>query len=198
LTYQWAATYPKAKIDAQRDFLGAATFERVHHYCAGLLWIGKSRTENEPVQRRFALQKAQDEILFTYRGLPAGSMIIPLSHIALGQICMERNEPKCAIDNLSQAVTLDPKDPSAYSALAIVYRREQKLALARDTLLKGDQATEGKSAEIHYNLGLIYLDLGDSDHALEQAHAAYRLGHPLPGLRNRLQRMGKWRPDATQ
>ena len=57
--------------------------------------------------------------------------------------------------------------------------------------------TEGKSAEIHYNLGLIYLELGDADRALEQAHAAYALGYPLPGLRNRLQRMGKWRPAAA-
>jgi tetratricopeptide (TPR) repeat protein len=196
-TYQWSATYPRATIEAQKDLLGPATFERVHHYCAGLLWLSKSKLESAAQQRQFALQKAQEEILFTYRGLPPGSIIIPLSLVALGQVCMERNEPACAIDNLSQAVTIDPKNPSAYSALAIAYRQDKKLNLARDTLLKGDRATEGKSAEIHYNLGLIYLELGDADRALEQAHAAYGLGYPLPGLRNRLQRMGKWHPPAA-
>ena len=48
-------------------------------------------------------------------------------------------------------------------------------------------------ANFRYNLGLAFLDIGDADRALKQAWRAYELGYDLPGLRNRLQGMGKWR-----
>lgn len=57
-----------------------------------------------------------------------------------------------------------------------------------------DEAVElgGESANLYYNLGLTYLDLKQYDKALENAHRAYQMGFPLPGLRDRLKRQGKW------
>ena len=37
-----------------------------------------------------------------------------------------------------------------------------------------------------------YADMKEYDKAIEHAKAAYALGHPLPGLRDRLKRAGKW------
>ncbi len=54
----------------------------------------------------------------------------------------------------------------------------------------------GEDANVHYDLGLAYFDLRDYDKALLHAQAAYSLGFPLPGLRNKLQSVGKWRPAA--
>jgi tetratricopeptide (TPR) repeat protein len=51
----------------------------------------------------------------------------------------------------------------------------------------------GDNANVHYNLGLAYFDLKDYDKALASAHRAYELGFPLPGLRNKLEKAGKWR-----
>lgn len=62
----------------------------------------------------------------------------------------------------------------------------EKLELAR--------TLESNNPNVHYNLGLAYFDLKKYDKALESAHAAYGAGFPLPGLRNKLQRMGQWRP----
>lgn len=64
----------------------------------------------------------------------------------------------------------------------------------------GDGATKlgqalqlaGDNANVHYNLGLAYFDLKDYDKALASAHRAYELGFPLPGLRNKLEKAGKW------
>lgn len=189
---EWAPTYPRAKIDAARRLLGPATFERVHHYCYGLVWFAQSKLIADPRQKQFALQKAEDEVIFTYGGLASDSPIIGPSLVLLGQICIERGQDECAVENLRKAIAADQTEPSAYSALAVFYRKQKKLELARDTLLEGDRAVGGASAEIHYNLGLIYLDLGNADAALASAQTAYRLGYPLPGLRNRLQRLGKW------
>jgi tetratricopeptide (TPR) repeat protein len=59
--------------------------------------------------------------------------------------------------------------------------------------LEAALAEAGDNANVHYNLGLAYVDLKRYDKALESAHAAYRLGFPLPGLKNKLQRVGAWR-----
>jgi hypothetical protein len=35
--------------------------------------------------------------------------------------------------------------------------------------------------------------MGDYDKALANAHEAYRMGHPLPGLRTLLEKAGRWK-----
>lgn len=45
----------------------------------------------------------------------------------------------------------------------------------------------------HYNIGLIYFELKDYDHALEQAQVASEEGYPRPELRDMLKGVGKWR-----
>lgn len=48
------------------------------------------------------------------------------------------------------------------------------------------------SANANYNMGLIFYDLKEYEKALYHAQEAYRLGFPLPGLRDKLKRVGKW------
>jgi tetratricopeptide (TPR) repeat protein len=65
-----------------------------------------------------------------------------------------------------------------------------------DEAIKQMEAAEksvGPSANMHYNMGLIYADLKQYDKALEHAHRAYQLGFNLPGLKAKLQRAGQWR-----
>jgi len=47
-------------------------------------------------------------------------------------------------------------------------------------------------AEVHYNLGLVLVETKKWDDAKIHAQKAYELGHPMPGLRNKLQRAGHW------
>lgn len=49
-----------------------------------------------------------------------------------------------------------------------------------------------QSAEFHYNFGLLLFDLRKYSTAKEHAEQAYSMGYPLPGLRNKLQRVGHW------
>jgi tetratricopeptide (TPR) repeat protein len=44
----------------------------------------------------------------------------------------------------------------------------------------------------HYNVGLVYFDLGEYGKALAQAHKAIDLGFTRPELRDKLQVAGKW------
>jgi tetratricopeptide (TPR) repeat protein len=68
----------------------------------------------------------------------------------------------------------------------------------KDGVAKLDQALQsgGENANVRYNLGLAYFDLKRYDESLENAHKAYAMGFPLPGLRDKLKRAGKWR-DAS-
>ena len=49
-----------------------------------------------------------------------------------------------------------------------------------------------RSAEINYNAGLFFLETNDIERAVELATLAYELGYPLPGLKNKLVRLGAW------
>lgn len=48
------------------------------------------------------------------------------------------------------------------------------------------------NSELHYSLGLLYVDREEYEAARREAVIAYELGYPLSGLRARLQRLGKW------
>jgi tetratricopeptide (TPR) repeat protein len=50
-----------------------------------------------------------------------------------------------------------------------------------------------ESAEAHYNMGLLQLELKRTSKALEHAHKAYALGYPLQGLKNKLKRAKAWK-----
>lgn len=45
---------------------------------------------------------------------------------------------------------------------------------------------------VTYNAALAYFELKDYKKSLELAHAAYSMGYPLPGLRRKLEGVGKW------
>lgn len=47
-------------------------------------------------------------------------------------------------------------------------------------------------AEVHYNLGLVLAKSERYEEARTHAKRAYELGHPMPGLRNKLKRAGEW------
>lgn len=48
------------------------------------------------------------------------------------------------------------------------------------------------SPNVEYNIGLAYFDVGEFEKALQCAHRAYAAQFPLPGLREKLKRAGKW------
>jgi len=49
-----------------------------------------------------------------------------------------------------------------------------------------------ENANINYNLGLMYMKKKDYEQSIVYAKKAYELDFPLPGLRNKLMKTGKW------
>lgn len=48
------------------------------------------------------------------------------------------------------------------------------------------------SPELHYNLGLLYLNIGNIEQAKAHAIQAYSRGYPLKGLKIKLMKVGAW------
>jgi tetratricopeptide (TPR) repeat protein len=69
-----------------------------------------------------------------------------------------------------------------------------KAGRPQDAIQKLEQADRllPNDPNVQYNLGLAYFDTKDYDKSLEHAKKAYALGFPLPGLRDKLQRIDKW------
>jgi len=59
--------------------------------------------------------------------------------------------------------------------------------------LEAAERLEPDDPNLYYNLGLAYFDLKQYDRALHYAHEAYSLRFPLPGLREKLKRVGAWK-----
>lgn len=84
-----------------------------------------------------------------------------------------------------------PDDGMVKMLHGIYLIRKGKTQAAADKLEEANTLA-GNNANINYNLGLAYFDLKQYDKALASAHAAQAQGFPLPGLRDKLKRAGKW------
>lgn len=91
-----------------------------------------------------------------------------------------------------RAIRFTPNDGSVRLVFGIYLSRKGRPGEAVEQL-QAALKLGGDPANVHYNLGLAYLDLKDYEKSLEHAHTAYELGFPLAGLRNKLKEVGKWR-----
>ena len=188
----YASKVSSAEHATARSRLDRETFTAVHHYCAGLIYFNRARTEKDPRQREFLLSSAIGETQYTFERSPKGSPLHGQIVSTLAMIERERGKTGVARDYLESAIKADPASPAAYVTLAIMQRDTKDLTGARKTLEAGNAATEGGSLDLAYNLGLICFELGDFDCAVIQANKVYAAEYPLPGLRNKLATNGLW------
>lgn len=94
-----------------------------------------------------------------------------------------------------RAIELAPDDAKVRELYAAYLSRSGKNAAA---LAQYRAALDLGAADsnTYYNLGLLYFEIKEYDTALEYAQKAYAGGFPLPGLKDKLRRVGKWR-DAS-
>lgn len=107
------------------------------------------------------------------------------------KLAMERGKPRSALQYLDFAVRFSPDTASTYIVYGIHRFRMEDYGRAAERFRQALER-DPDNAEAHYNLGLALLEQAEYDEARRHARKAYALGHPLPGLRNRLQRTGHW------
>lgn len=94
-----------------------------------------------------------------------------------------------------RAVRFAPDDGAAHAAYATYLFQRGKTDTAMKMFVEAERLNPD-DPRINYNLGLMYMKTKDYEKANRYAQKAYKLGFPLPGLKNQLVAAGKW--DATR
>ncbi|MGL4407110.1 MAG: tetratricopeptide repeat protein [Zoogloea sp.] len=90
-----------------------------------------------------------------------------------------------------RAVRFRPDDATVRMLYGIHLMRSNRIKEGLEQLQLAE-AGGGDDANLFYNMGLAYFSVNDYARALKYAHKAYALGFQLPGLRTKLQGVGKW------
>ncbi len=90
-----------------------------------------------------------------------------------------------------RAIRFQRDDPIPRMLYATYLGKQGRLADAKRQLADADRMAEDNPFT-YYNIGMVYADLKLFDEALVEAHKAYKMGFPRPGLRDRLKAAGKW------
>ncbi len=91
----------------------------------------------------------------------------------------------------ARAIAFTPEDPMVYYILGLYLHRKGDLNKAMGAY--DDAATLGlDTAEFHYNMGLLLVDMENYESAREHAVKAYSMGVRFPGLRKKLESLGEW------
>jgi tetratricopeptide (TPR) repeat protein len=97
-----------------------------------------------------------------------------------------------------RAVNHRPDDPTVRMLYAVYLKGQKRLPDALKQLAYAETIT-ADSGYTHFNIGMVYAELGDYDSALRQAHKSMALGFMRPELKARLVAAKKWAepPAAT-
>lgn len=99
-----------------------------------------------------------------------------------------RATPGCYFD---RALTFAPDDAMVRVLFASYLYKIGKLDDGLKFLEEAEKM-DGTNAMVHYNLGLFYIEKKDFGRARTHAKKAYALGSVLPGLKQKLIRIGQW------
>lgn len=93
--------------------------------------------------------------------------------------------------HFERAIAYQPEDAVARMLFAnyLVKSGQEAEGMKHLDIVKEQQAT---NAFTQYNVGLVYLEAGKHEQALEQAHRAMALGFPRTDLRDKLMAAGRW------
>jgi tetratricopeptide (TPR) repeat protein len=93
-----------------------------------------------------------------------------------------------------RAIRFSPDDGAVHTIFGIYMFRRGKISDATAQFEMAEKLGDN-SGNMHYNAGLAYFELGDYDKAVVHAKKAAEAGFSLPGLRDKLQKIGKWPAD---
>ena len=92
----------------------------------------------------------------------------------------------------NRAIAFRPDDVQVRVLWGFELVRSKQTAAAREQAQIAESLAKDNPA-VHYNLGLLYFELGDYEKSMANAKIAYNLGYNLPGLRDKLTKAGQWR-----
>jgi len=180
----------EATVRAWETKMGPDAWYGLHHHCAGLAYLQRGLALPPGVKRDGDIEAAIRNHDYMLKNLPPQHFLYPDVMANLGAAYAAAGKRDKAFECFDKAVAAQPGAPLPYLNKARMQKSTGDPAKARETLLAGDKATNGTSAEIKYALGLDYFKANDLTRSQSYAREAYALGYPLPWLRDQLRKKG--------
>lgn len=152
----------------------------------------------EPQAFKFLLRNVVMEANFTLERIDLGDPMAADVGYLIAQAHSMLEESDKAVDVLERVIAAQPNLPGGYVALSLIYRSDKNLMKSIDTLELALDRVSSASAELYYSAAIAHLEAEDLGTAQRYATEAYRLGYPLPGLKNKLADLGYWPPSASK
>lgn len=116
-----------------------------------------------------------------------------MANLAIRQKRAKPEDSRYSVDCwFDRAIRFRSEDPAVRMIYAVYLSKLKRTEEALEQLNVAVKF-DSDNANLNYNLGLVYFDLKDYDKSLKYAHRAYGSGFQLPGLKNKLIRVGKWK-----
>ena len=135
---------------------------------------------------------ALKEFEFILRYYPNHPVVLSL----VSDLCLKWVAPACDAKGWFQkAIERNPNAAPTYILHGVYLHRSKRINEAVREYRRAIELAPGY-ADAHYNLGIALADLKQYELANQHAQKSYELGATLPGLRVRLEKLGKWNPDV--
>ena len=161
-------------------------YDPEHLWAVEKYHLGPAREKANRTDKKAATY-AWEDIEFILRHFPNH----PQALLIATELSLRLNEPARVRRYMERAVEFDPRPAEPWIIYGIFLHRWGDYAGAVEKYQEAIKRNPDHP-EAWYNLGLAYFALKRYDKAEEAARKAYALGYPLPGLREKLKRVGHW------
>lgn len=172
-----------ARVDA--EYIGGAW-----HYCGGLVWLNRALVAPDERSKKTAYQQALLEINFTASKTPVGNPMYTEIKVNQAKAYYYNGQRDRSKNLLNSLLAEFPTMTLARIELARQHRLEKKTAQAIQILEKASEKEFAVSADLNYFLGVYHYHEGNFAAAKKYGDQAYKLGYPLPWLKNKLAAKG--------
>lgn len=170
------------------------TDRNIHTY--GLIVRAHFNDDVRTLRRGQSADTPPGDLDYTLRG-------IPNHHLALDSMMryqlnkknrndLVRKEIPPTVCYLLRAINFAPKDYVPHLLLGNLYTKTshpKKALISYKNALK----IQPDSSQLNYNIGLLYMQIGQPENALPHAKRAYDKNYPFMGLKKKLIKSGVWR-----
>ncbi|MFZ4535415.1 tetratricopeptide repeat protein [Propionivibrio sp.] len=163
----------------------------VHHFCMGMTYTNRAKTMGRNQNVRETLGNAINELEYSFSRMTPAAPRYSLVTAYYGTALYRLGKRRESMDMWNKGIEAKPASRESYLAMAEALLAEKKAKEALEVLLRYENAKDSDAPDAEAFLAHTYIELGMYEKAREHADKAYQFGYPLPGLRNKLARIGK-------
>lgn len=184
---RFAERVPRTVVQQFESRFGIG-WESMHHYCAGIILLRQASASGDSTRANFLRSRTIKESEYTRQRTPASERLYADVLLLQSRAFEDWGKRDEAQELVNQAIQLHPSYAAPYAFGSILLKRTGKPLDARNLLLEALSNNAEPAAELHYFLGLIFLELDDFESASLHADKATELGYPLLGIHRAIAR----------